>query len=265
MKLKKVILWSGVGFMILVLVLLPLPFIFINPIIVSGVEKAGPLVAQVETKLESANVSLFSGNGTLKGLHIGNPPGYKSASAVRAGEISIGVKPSSLLADKVVVTHIRLIDPEITFEGGPKENNFSKILANLKSFTGGSSSGTNQAAPAGGPAKKLQVDKVVISGAKVNALTPFAGGQPLTLTLPDIEINGLGQGPEGITTADLTAAIIKEISGKTMNAVMLEATKRGTAIANQAVDAAGAAAQQKLNQSLDNKVPKGIGDLLKKK
>jgi hypothetical protein len=39
-------------------------FLFIGTIVKAGVEKVGPRVAKVPVKLDSANISLFNGNGS---------------------------------------------------------------------------------------------------------------------------------------------------------------------------------------------------------
>lgn len=228
---KKLIVILGFGLVLVIVAAVVLPLVFIDPLIKTAVEKAGPMVAKVETRLDGANVSLLSGKGTLKGLFVGNPAGFKSPFSVKAGEVTLAVNPGSLLADKVVVREIRLINPEVAFEGGPMNNNFSKILDNVTAFTGGAS--TN-ATTDPGPGKKLQVDELVVSGAKVTATTQLSSGRPVTLELPEIRLAGLGTGPEGITAGDLMAVLLKELSNRAMTAMGTELTKLGSAVVDQA-------------------------------
>ena len=47
------------------------------------------------------------------------------------------------------------------------------------------------------------MDEFTIAGARVTASTVLSSNQPVTLTLRDIHLTGLGTGPEGITAADL--------------------------------------------------------------
>jgi len=251
---KKLILAALVLVVLLVAALVILPVVFINPLVKAGVEKSGPLVAKVETRLTEANISIFSGHGTLNGLFVGNPPGFKTPAALTAGEITLGVKPGSLLGDKVVVTTVRIINPQITFEGGLMKNNFSKILENVQTFTGPGK--TNAAAP-GGRSRKLQVDELVLSGAKVTVSTELSEGKPVTFTLPDIRLAGLGTGPDGITGADLTAVLLKEISAKTIDAAMSQAGKLGSAALENA--------SKNATKKLEGAVGQGLEGLLKKK
>ena len=138
---KRVIVIVLAVLVFLLAVAVALPLIFINPLVKKAVETVGPKVAKVEMKLAGANISIFSGKGTLRGLFVGNPAGYKQPSAFQAREIALDIKPSSLFLEKIVVRAIRIVGPDITFEGGPQDNNFTKILANVQAFTGSSAAG----------------------------------------------------------------------------------------------------------------------------
>ena len=56
---------------------------FLNGIVKKGVETAGPMITKVDVKLDGANISIFSGSADLKGLFVGNPPGYTTDSAIK--------------------------------------------------------------------------------------------------------------------------------------------------------------------------------------
>ncbi len=255
MKKKLLIVVSLVVALLVVGVLVALAYL--GPLIKKGVETVGPMVTKVDVKLDSAQVSLLGGSGSLKGLTVGNPAGYKSPDAIKLGEASLAVVPSSVFADKVHVKSIAIVAPEITLEGGLKDNNLSKILANVQEFSGPSS--TNQSASASSQ-KKLQVDSVVLSGAKVTASLDMLGNKPLTLTLPDIQLTNLGQGPDGITAGDLTARVLDQVISKTLAAVAEAATKQGKQMLDSAVSEA---TKGELKDA--TKAVQGVTDLFKKK
>lgn len=240
-NMKRKLILTGVVLVLLVTAaVVILPLVFIDPLIKAAIEKTSPVVAKVETKLDRADVSILSGKGTLKGLVVGNPDGFKTPYCLKASEITLAVNPGSLMSDKVVIRQIRLISPEIAFEGGLKENNLTKIHDNVLAFTGGFSTNASD------PSKKLQVDEFVVSGAKVTATTFLAGGQPVVLNLPDIRLTGLGTGPEGITAGNLMAVLLNEISSQTMAAIGPELSRLGASVVNTAVDNAVKDAQKKL-------------------
>jgi hypothetical protein len=156
------------------------------------VETVGPQITKVDVKLAGVNLSLLSGSGSIKGLVVGNPPGYKSPHAISVGSSSVSIKPSSVLSDKVVVRSIRIENPDINYEGDVMTDNLRKILDNVKSGSSGTTT-TNAPPPTESKAGKLQVDEFVITGAKMH----WSSMGSLTLTiysLPDIKLPPLGQG-----------------------------------------------------------------------
>lgn len=253
---KKILIVVGLLVAVLVVGVL-VALAYLGPLIKKGVETVGPMVTKVDVKLDSAQVSLLGGSGSLKGLTVGNPAGYKSPDAIKLGEASLTVVPSTVFGDKIHVKSIAIVAPEITLEGGLKDNNLTKILANVQEFSGPAS--TNQT-PSASSQKKLQVDSVVLSGAKVTASLDVLGNKPLTLTLPDIQLTNLGQGPDGITAGDLTARVLDQVINKTLASVTEAATQAGKQMLDSAVNEA---TKGELKDA--TKAVQGVTDLFKKK
>jgi len=247
----------AVGFLLVfVLVMVLLAVVFMNSMVKQGVETAGPLIAKVEMRLAETDISLFSGKGTLRGLLIGNPEGYKTSAAIEVGEATIALKASSLLTDKILVRQVNVIAPEITFEGSLKGSNLSKILENIRAFT--ASEGNAKEQP-GGKSKKLQVDSFAITGGKIKLSVTALGGKALTVPLPDIHLRELGTGPEGVTPGELTEKVFREFFEGTTKAV----AQALAGVGKEAIDTAKEVGQGAVKQ-VEN-VTKGVTDLFKKK
>lgn len=253
---KLVVRLAIVAFVLLILVVVGITM-SLGRIIKKGVETVGPQITKTEMKLDSAVISVFSGSGTLKGFLLGNPEGYKTPSAVQVGEVSLGVRPGSVLGDKIHVTHVRIHSPEITFEGTMgKKNNLSTILENVEGTAKSTDTNAPPSDPGSGPSRKLQVDDFLISGAKVNASLNFLGGKSVNVTIPDIHFTNLGAGPDGITAAELTKRVLQEVTAATLKAVekmAADASKGATELLNSGT-----------SNAVD-KASKSLGDLLKKK
>lgn len=250
--MKKVVKVIIVLF-ILLIVGLVIGFLSLNRIVKKGVETVGPAVVKVEVKVKDVDISPFSGSGKIQGLLVGNPPGFKTPAAIQAGVVSMKVEPRSVLGDKVIVRSLRMEAPEITFEGGLNENNLSKILENVQ--------GTEQKAPATkeeqkATTRKLQVDEFVLTGGKVHVNSPLLAGKTATVPIPEITLTNLGQGPEGITPAELTKRVLKEVIENTVKAVGSSVGELGkevtSGLKNVTTNAVGGATKK-------------IGDLFKKK
>src|SRR3954466_3164787 len=113
----KTLLKIVVGLVVLLILALVAGYFFLGTIVKSGVEKVGPRVTKTDVKLKGATLSVFSGSGELKGFVVGNPEGYKSPSAIQVGSMAVSVQPGSVMSDKIVVHSIKMVAPEITFEG----------------------------------------------------------------------------------------------------------------------------------------------------
>jgi len=256
--MKKLIIRVVLVVVVLLVVAIGVSVYCLGSIVKKGVETVGPQITGTEIKLDSATLSLLSGSGRLKGLFVGNPEGFKTASAIKVGAVSLGVAPRSVFSDKVHVKEVRVEAPEITFEGGLKGNNLSRLLDNVQAATGGSEK-TGAASQSKAASKKLQVDDFVISGGKINLSVDAGplGAKSATVSLPEIHLTELGQDANGITAAELTQRVLKEILQKAIPAAEKAVVDLG---ATGVVKDAGKAATERVE-----KATKGIGDLFKKK
>jgi uncharacterized protein involved in outer membrane biogenesis len=256
--MKKWIIRLAIAFIVLVvLAVLGIGF-FLDSAIKKGVETVGPALTKVNVKLDEVSLSLLSGSGSIKGLEVGNPEGYKTPSAIKVGKASLALKAGSVLSDKVVIKSIDVQGPEITYETNLKQSNIGKILANLDEVTGG---GTKQpASKEASPSKKLQVDDFRITGGKVSVSVTTLGGQAISVALPEIHLTGLGTGPDGISAADLTRMVLAAIEKSAAEVAASAVSDLGKQAAGLGKDAAGKAAQGAADAAVKN-----VGGLFKKK
>jgi uncharacterized protein involved in outer membrane biogenesis len=239
----------------LLLVVVLAGFLFLGTIVKAGVEKGGPYITKVPVTLNGANISVLNGSGQLKGFSMGNPEGFKAPQSVGVGSIAVKIEPGSLLSDKMIIRSVVVEAPEITYEAAFGGSNIGKILENIQAVA--SSGKTNPDQP--GSKKKLQVDEFVITGAKLNVTATVIGGKTASLTLPEIRLASLGQGPEGITAAELSAKAFKEVVEAAAKAVTANAVKLGGDVADTA---------KELGTEMKDRAKKassGISDLIKGK
>jgi hypothetical protein len=284
--MKKILIWGGLSLVVLAILAVIAVGLLLDKAIKAGVETYGPQITKVDVKLDAASLSLLSGGGSIRGFVLGNPPGYSTPAAIRVESTSLSLKPSSLLSDKIVVRSINVQAPEITFETAPggetnqtgllaqltalrdalQKNNLNQILRNIQETTGGgkepgAAPPRKEPARPAAPAKKLQVDDFVLSGARLHLSSSLLGKKPITLSLPDIHLSGLGTGPEGITGSELARQVAQILSDKAIEAVGKEMTKSGP----DALQSAGA----NLKNSQDLKdlsgAAKNVKDLFKSK
>lgn len=259
--MKKLVIRIFIALLLLLILAVVAAGLFMDSALKNGVETVGPELTKVAIKLDSVSVSIFSGSGKIDGLVVGNPEGFQTPNAIKVGSASLSIAPSSLLSEKIVIKSIRVESAEITYESGLLGgDNLSKILDNVTAAT---SDGSNPADESGKPAKKLQVDDFLITGAKINVSLKGTGGFAAPIPLPDIHLTNLGQGPDGITAAELIKRILTEVSAGAAKAavnVIGDVGKGAVNAATGAVDAAGKTAAESAG-----KIASGVTDLFKKK
>ena len=235
----------------------------------AGIETFAPRFTQTTVTVGSVDLSPRTGEGVVRGLVIGNPSPYSEPFAFRLGEASISIDPASVMSEKVVVKSVRVVGPEVTYEGGLTENNLKQIVANLNRFADGEK---EKPASESGAGKKIQVDEFVLSGTRVNVKLniPGVGSMVPPLTLPDIRLTGLGAGPEGITPAELSRQVLGAVVKQVLPAVAAkvgalpgnlgEAAKDAAEKAGKAVEKAAGKAADTLKEATS----KGLDKLFKK-
>jgi uncharacterized protein involved in outer membrane biogenesis len=254
--MKKIIIRVVVVAVIVLVLLGIVAAMSLGSIVKKGVETVGPQVAKVDVKLDAASLSLLSGSGSLKGLFIGNPPGYQTPSAIKAGEVSVAVKPSSIFSDKIVVRSVKMVAPDINFEGNLQGNNLSKLLENVQ---GPPSTAPSTPAKKDETKRKIEVDEFSLTGAKVHVTATVLGTQTATVDLPDIHLKDLGTGPDGITVAELSERVLKAVVDGASKVAAEAMTKLGKD-ATEAAKNLGKGAVDDANKSL-----KDATDIFKKK
>lgn len=175
-----------------------------------GVETAGPKLTGTAVSLGSARVSIFSGEGALSRLHIGNPEGYTSGEAFDLGEIAVAIDTASLTGKVVKIRSIVIDAPRLVaeFDAGGR-NNLSRILDNVRGAArrGGAKSGGDEA---GGTQTRMIIEEFRFQNGEVQALAP-AFGVDETVKLPPIVLKNLGAKQGGAAASDLTAQIMRPI------------------------------------------------------
>ncbi len=251
--MKKIMIGIAAGVVVLLIVALAVVFFSLNALVKKGVETLGPEMTKVQVRLGSARISPIGGSGELAALFVGNPEGYKTASAIQIGDIKVGVKLGSVLSDTIVINELNIQGAEITLEGGLNQNNLTKIMDNLDSASAG---GQKPAAETTGQKseKKFIVKELVLNGAKVNLSMSLLGSKSLTLSVPPLNLKDIGVAENGVTSAQLVQAIMKPLLANITQAAAQGITDMGGQLKNLGKGGA---------DQLD-KATKGLKDLFKK-
>src|SRR6266849_9919569 len=176
----KTLLKIGVIVVLLIVVALVVISSSLSSIIKAGVEAVGPKITGTTMKLDGMDLSLFSGQGRLKGLVVGNPPGFQAERAFKLADAKVKVDLKTALSDKLIIEEILIDGPEITYEGGPSGSNISKIQQNVAAF--GKSVASKEAAESKSQKrdptqKKVQINHFIVKNGQVNLSASMLKGK----------------------------------------------------------------------------------------
>lgn len=191
----------------------------LGTLIKRGVETYGPPLTGTSVELSAARLSLFSGEGSLHGLTIGNPKGYSDNDAFDLSEISISVDPKSVTGEVIHVRSIVIDGPELLAEFNESgRSNLDVILDKVRGGGGRASSGKG-----GGKEPRLRVDEFRFENAKLRATAP-AYKLDKEVVMPAIVIKDIG-GKNGVTPSQLASEVLKPVIDKAARTAVNEYVK----------------------------------------
>ena len=125
-----------IGSVVLVIVVAVVFFLLANlgSIVKTVVEKVGSEATKAKVTLDKADVSVTSSKGTLRGLAVGNPAGFRTDSALKFAEISVDLDVSTVRSDVIVVREIVIGAPRITYEFAAGGSNIETLRKNVQAY-----------------------------------------------------------------------------------------------------------------------------------
>ncbi|MEA2708161.1 MAG: hypothetical protein QOF78_762 [Phycisphaerales bacterium] len=268
---KRVVKWI---FLIILLVLIiggVALYMNLNGIVRSTVEKQSASSLQVPTKLESANVSLFGGNLSLRNFHVGQPQGFAAADMMSLGGVDVDVKISELRQDPVRVRQITIRDPKLLIEMKGRDFNIKKFIDQLPP---GEDKPVDDKPP-----MKLIINDLQVQGAQVifrpdvAALSSLPGigeqlkgmKQEYALTIPPLAMQNVGTGEgnqNGAQIKEIVSLLVTQLAAKATESEQLPPELRQVLSMNVA-DITNLA-KQKLGEEVNKQLGKVSEDLQKK-
>lgn len=227
MTTKKLILSSAAVIVVAVLAAVLYLSSNLDSLIKSAIEKYGSQITGAAITVSGVDISPSTGAGTIRGLRVGNPPGFSGAPAFELDQISVRINVASLTGSPVVIEEILIAGTRVNVvtnsSGG---TNIEAINRNANSHSGGSTADSKPAEtpePAdSSPAPLLRIAKFTFEQGAVSADLSQAGGKQYNTELPELRLNNLG-GTAGATPTEIG----KEITDAVTDAVSRVVARRG--------------------------------------
>ncbi len=263
--MKRVLIISA-AFLIIIIVLLVLLLIGGNFIINQTINKVGPTVLKVPVKIDNIKLNIFTGYILLENLFVGNPAGFNTPSLLKLQKMELQIVPKSLLSDVLIIKKFVLLSPDITYEQGLQDNNFSALLKNISGEPPQKDRAEiKQSEPESNKEKKEKkviIEKLLIDNPQINLSFTAAQGKTLPIKIATIELNDIGKAEGGLLAADVVKIVIS-----TLMSNIKQAASGSAQLLQESVHVVTDKAKNILTNTTDKAVDtvKKIGNLLKSK
>lgn len=214
-----------------------------HEIVASAIERYGSAATGTSVRVGSVELALTQGRGDIKGLTIGNPPGYSSSYFLKVDDITLAIDLGSL-GGRVPVVKEALVDAgHLNAEQHGQTTNLTDIERRL----------TGPAASKEGPQTatkdegRIIIDRFRLTHGRIT-LTSDLLKQPEDLELAEVSIDGIGRASGGVTYEQAAEAVLDPILRAARNAVEARLRK---AAEDTARDKAESALSDRLKKSLE--------------
>lgn len=232
--MKKVI-WIGVIGIVVLAGLLLFALGNLGAIVERAVEGVGSAATGTAVTLDKADVSLGSGEASLRGLEVANPEGFSKNAAIRLGEIKVVIDTASVGKSPLVIKEVLIDGPQVRYEVGTSGSNVGKIQEAVERFAGGGSkapdaSGGGDAASGGGT--KFIIEKLTIRGGEAAVAATFLGDRKVSAKIPETTLRDIGKSGGGATSGEVASKVLSTILSSATGAVdglNLDGLKKGAA------------------------------------
>lgn len=205
----KTFLKIVLGLVIVLAVLLGAALFSMDFVLPKAFNAAVPSVLGVDASMEGATVRLWRGFVSLRGLHIGNPEGYKTDGIFDLGEATVDLDMESLASDTIVIDRILVNGAEITYEQGLLGSNLGALLDNLSKEAEEEKEEEKAGKEAGEkPSKKVIIRQLDVEGTRLNVAMTAMMGAAVPVPLPPIHMTGIGEESGGASPIEALQAVI---------------------------------------------------------
>jgi hypothetical protein len=207
-----------------------------------AIEEEGSRIVGTRVRVDSVDIELAAGKGTIHGLRVANPEGYSSEDAISLSAIELAIDVRSIRAQPVRVTRATVGDAVVRFE--LREDGGS----NIEQFRRHISAGSGRAEPEpGGEPHRFAIAEFAFAGGEIFVVRPDKP-TPERVHLPDLALRDLG-GEQGATGGEIGKEIARAFTKRVIAATASHQV--GRAVEKELGEAAGDAAETILRHVLE--------------
>ncbi|MGM9515020.1 hypothetical protein ACS5PK_12265 [Roseateles sp. DB2] len=200
------------------------------------VEQGSALIG-APIQLQGVHIDPRTGAGELRGLVIGNPPGFKTPHLLQVQRVRVQLDIGTLTQPVVVIQAVEIEAPDVIYEKGATQTNIEALQTHLARQL----QRTEQAPSGQGSApKKFIVERFQLLRPQAQASAAFMQGRTVSLKLPEMDLRDLGRAEGGLTGGELGAQVAKALQQRLKASFFFDRALQSTGeTARQAGEALG--------------------------
>ena len=205
-NMKRFLKVIVVGFIAFVFSLYLVGGSLLNKSIKTGLETVAPDILGVPLNIDTVDISLLDGRGSIERLVIGNPEGFKTDNLFSVNFVELDLSIMSLFSGIVHIESIQVETPKFIFERNIQGSNLGILLERLKS------QGNREASSISGEDSSNQSDlKFRVDACSIkNGSVQLNLGASAELPMPNLVIENIGT-EGGISAKDAIAEILGSV------------------------------------------------------
>jgi len=209
-----------------------------------AIEEQGTRIFGTRVRVDSVDIELAAGKGTIRGVRVANPEGYSSDDAITLASIELAIDARSVGEQPFRVTRVHVGDSVVNFE--LREDGGSNIEYITRHISRGSDEGPEEPAPRG-EAQRFAIGEFAFAGGEIFVARPGVESRE-RVHLPDLELRDVG-GEQGESGGEVGEQIARAFTRRVVAATA--GHQLGRAVEKELGEAAGDAAETILRNVLD--------------
>lgn len=216
------------------------------------VHKYGSEVTGTDVNIAGFSLSLKNGEGRISKITIANPKGYSTPYLLTLEDVIVKVDIKSLTTDNIIIEKILVNKPVVTYEMlSLVQNNVLEIQQNINNFSkksAASKPAETKKETSSTSSKKVIIKNITINSGELNAITRIQDKEnKISVTLPPITIEGIGQSNNGESIAAAISKVITKILSTASQTVVNSNLADLKNIAQENLDGAVNSVKDRLN------------------
>jgi hypothetical protein len=205
-----------------------------------AIEAHGAELFGTRVAVDSVEIDLAAGKGTIRGVRVANPEGFSRGDAIALEEISLAIAARLPAEQPFRVERVRVGDATVRFEVGAHGG------SNIEQLTRHLTRHSPDADESGEDARRLAIGELDFAGGEIVLSRPDVEDE--RVHLPDLELEDLG-GERGATGDEIGAQIARAFTRRV--AAATAGHQLGRAVEKELGETAGDVAETILREVLD--------------